>query len=92
LISNSLEGVYWINKYLDLKSCVKIEYIFIQKNTEVFYFNFIQIRNFNGPSRVVVTLVTDEDIPRPHAHKLVGKNCSEGTCIVELKTGNNTAT
>ncbi|XP_060071732.1 nuclear factor NF-kappa-B p105 subunit-like isoform X2 [Ylistrum balloti] len=52
----------------------------------------IKIKNYNGPARVVVTLVTDEVIPRPHAHKLVGRNCNEGTCIVELKGGQNSLT
>ncbi|XP_069124904.1 nuclear factor NF-kappa-B p105 subunit-like isoform X1 [Argopecten irradians] len=52
----------------------------------------IKIKNYNGPARVVVTLVTDEVIPRPHAHKLVGRNCNEGTCIVELKGGQNNLT
>lgn len=49
-----------------------------------------QINGYSGPARVVVTIVTDEDIPRPHAHKLVGKNCIDGNCIVELKGGNST--
>nr|AKC01669.1 NF-kB [Mizuhopecten yessoensis] len=52
----------------------------------------IKIKNYNGPARVVVTLVTDEVIPRPHAHKLVGRNCNGGTCIVELKGGQNSLT
>jgi hypothetical protein len=41
---------------------------------------------------VVVTLVTDEPVPRPHAHKLVGKNCTEGSCVVEVKQGQSTVT
>ncbi|CAG2228410.1 NFKB1 [Mytilus edulis] len=55
-------------------------------------FPAIKIRNYNGPSRVVVNLVTDEPVPRPHAHKLVGKNCNDGVCTVDVKTGQNTVT
>lgn len=55
-------------------------------------FPAIKIRNYNGPSRVVVTLVTDETVPRPHAHKLVGKNCTDGSCVVEVKPGQSNVT
>lgn len=47
----------------------------------------IKVHNYNGNARIVVTLVTDETVPRPHAHKLVGKHCSSGVCIVNLKSG-----
>ena len=33
----------------------------------------------------MVSLVTDEQVPRPHAHELVGKNCKNGICVVEMK-------
>ncbi len=36
----------------------------------------------------MVSLVTDEQVPRAHAHELVGKNCKNGICVVEMK-GNN---
>ncbi|KAH9508414.1 Nuclear factor NF-kappa-B p105 subunit [Bulinus truncatus] len=45
----------------------------------------IKIENYTGAARVVVSLVTDEKTPRPHAHKLVGTNCKDGLCTVELK-------
>ena len=44
-----------------------------------------QIRNYAGPCRIMVSLVTDEQVPRPHAHELVGKNCKNGICVVEMK-------
>ncbi|KAK7004971.1 nuclear factor NF-kappa-B p100 subunit [Biomphalaria glabrata] len=46
----------------------------------------IKIENYSGAARVVVSLVTDEKVPRPHAHKLVGTNCKDGLCTVELKS------
>ncbi|XP_062573284.1 nuclear factor NF-kappa-B p105 subunit-like [Saccostrea cucullata] len=55
-------------------------------------FPSIRIRNYSGSARIVVSLVTNEAIPKPHAHKLVGKNCSNGSCIVELKPNQNTVT
>lgn len=41
--------------------------------------------NYKGPARIVVTLVTDNVVPKIHAHELVGKNCQNGICVVELK-------
>ncbi|CAL1527447.1 unnamed protein product [Lymnaea stagnalis] len=46
----------------------------------------IKIENYTGAARVVVSLVTDEKTPRSHAHKLVGTNCKNGLCTVELKS------
>lgn len=57
-----------------------------------FFFDVEQIRNYNGAARIVVTLVTNEAIPKPHAHKLVGKNCNDGSCVVELKPNQNVIT
>ncbi|XP_005091024.1 nuclear factor NF-kappa-B p105 subunit isoform X2 [Aplysia californica] len=45
----------------------------------------IKIENYTGAARVVVSLVTDEKSPRAHAHKLVGTNCKDGLCTVEIK-------
>lgn len=38
---------------------------------------------------MVVSLVTDEEVPRPHAHELLGKNCADGTCTVTTKGNDN---
>jgi len=46
-----------------------------------------QIRNYSGLARLIVELVTDETVPKPHAHKLVGKNCVDGKCVVDVKPG-----
>ncbi|XP_064604065.1 nuclear factor NF-kappa-B p105 subunit-like [Liolophura sinensis] len=48
-------------------------------------FPAVQIMNYKGPARIVVTLVTDNVVPKIHAHELVGKNCQNGICVVELK-------
>ncbi|RUS85575.1 hypothetical protein EGW08_006658 [Elysia chlorotica] len=45
----------------------------------------IKVENYTGALKVVVSLVTDEKTPRPHAHKLVGTNCKNGYCSVEIK-------
>ena len=46
----------------------------------------LQIHNYVGVAKIVVKLVTDEQpIPRPHAHELIGKNCNNGECMVEVK-------
>ncbi|KAL8616973.1 hypothetical protein ACOMHN_041891 [Nucella lapillus] len=44
------------------------------------------IENYDGPAIIQVSLVTDENSPRIHAHKLVGKNCSGGICKVEVNS------
>ncbi|KAH3863816.1 nuclear factor NF-kappa-B p105 subunit-like isoform X2 [Dreissena polymorpha] len=46
----------------------------------------IRIKNYRGLARVQVSLVA-EDSTKPHAHKLVGKNCSNGLCTIETKPG-----
>ena len=44
----------------------------------------MQLVGYRGQARVVVSLVTDSDPPKPHAHSIVGKNANDGRCIVEL--------
>ena len=50
-----------------------------------------QIQNYQGRAKMVVSLVTDEQVPRPHAHELIGKNCKNGTCVVEINRSDMTA-
>ncbi|WAQ97288.1 NFKB1-like protein [Mya arenaria] len=47
----------------------------------------VRIKNYTGAAKMTVSLVTDEPSPKPHAHKLVGKNCTSGACTVEVKPG-----
>lgn len=44
----------------------------------------VQLCNYKGPARIVVSLVTLEDPPMPHAHSLVGKNAQNGTVTVQI--------
>ncbi|KAL5018885.1 hypothetical protein ScPMuIL_004607 [Solemya velum] len=46
-------------------------------------FPSIKIENYIGPAKIIVSLVSDTDEDQPHAHKLVGKNCKNGNCVVE---------
>ncbi|GFS09172.1 nuclear factor NF-kappa-B p105 subunit [Elysia marginata] len=52
----------------------------------------IKVENYTGALKVVVSLVTDEKTPRPHAHKLVGTNCKNGYCSVEIKANSEPIT
>ncbi|XP_072031955.1 nuclear factor NF-kappa-B p105 subunit-like [Amphiura filiformis] len=45
-------------------------------------FPTIKIHNYHGPVKVVASLVTREDTPRPHPHGLVGKDCEYGICRI----------
>nr|AEP33644.1 nuclear factor NF-kappa-B p105 subunit [Apostichopus japonicus] len=44
----------------------------------------VEIVNYKGDARIVVSLVTDEEVPKPHAHSLVGKHCCNGICTVQV--------
>ncbi|XP_041362807.1 nuclear factor NF-kappa-B p105 subunit-like [Gigantopelta aegis] len=52
----------------------------------------IRVENYSGSVRMVVTLVTDETVPKHHAHKLVGKNCNNGICAFDVKAANQNIT
>lgn len=39
---------------------------------------------------VVVSLVTKDNPPKPHPHRLVGRDCKDGVCTMKL-TGTYTA-
>ena len=36
-----------------------------------------------------VSLVTKDNPPKPHPHSLVGKNCKNGVCIINLDESND---
>ena len=44
----------------------------------------LQLVGYRGRARVMVSLVTDTDPPKPHAHAIVGKNANDGRCLVEI--------
>lgn len=45
--------------------------------------------NYEGPARILVSLVTDDNIPKTHAHELVGKSCNKGICLMDVKEAKN---
>lgn len=49
----------------------------------------IKVGNHDGPAYIQVSLVTDETPPKPHAHKLVGKNCTDGICKLNVESTAN---
>ncbi|XP_022087493.1 nuclear factor NF-kappa-B p105 subunit-like [Acanthaster planci] len=51
----------------------------------------VEIVNHVGVARIVVSLVTNEEVPRPHAHSLVGKHCNDGQCMVQVGPADMTA-
>lgn len=44
----------------------------------------VQLCNYQGPARIVVSLVTSDEPPMPHAHSLIGKNSNNGVVIVQI--------
>ncbi|XP_041035317.1 transcription factor RelB-like isoform X2 [Carcharodon carcharias] len=44
----------------------------------------IQIQNWQGEVKVVVSLVTKDEPYKPHPHSLVGKDCQNGICEVTV--------
>uniref|UniRef100_UPI00358EFB50 proto-oncogene c-Rel-like isoform X1 n=2 Tax=Myxine glutinosa TaxID=7769 RepID=UPI00358EFB50 len=48
----------------------------------------VQVLNYSGRVRLVVSLLTHEPPFRPHPHSLVGKHCEDGVCTMELEPPN----
>ena len=44
----------------------------------------VQLCNYQGPARIVVSLVTVDEPPMPHAHSLIGKNAVNGVVTVQI--------
>ena len=44
----------------------------------------VQLCNYQGPARIVVSLVTVDEPPMPHAHSLIGKNSNNGAVTVQI--------
>ncbi|XP_038642142.1 transcription factor RelB-like [Scyliorhinus canicula] len=44
----------------------------------------IQIQNWQGEVKVIVSLVTKDEPYKPHPHSLVGKDCQNGICEVTV--------
>ncbi len=44
----------------------------------------LQLVGYRGRARVMVSLVSENDPPIPHAHSIVGKNTQDGRCTLEM--------
>lgn len=44
----------------------------------------VQLSNYRGPARIVVSLVTVTEPHMPHAHSLIGKNSNDGVVTVQI--------
>ena len=44
----------------------------------------VQLNNYHGPARIVVSLVTVTEPYMPHAHSLIGKNSNDGVVTVQI--------
>ena len=44
----------------------------------------VQLTNYHGPARIVVSLVTVSEPYMPHAHSLIGKNSNDGVVTVQI--------
>nr|XP_014340151.1 PREDICTED: nuclear factor NF-kappa-B p105 subunit-like [Latimeria chalumnae] len=44
----------------------------------------VKVFNYIGPAKIVVQCVTVDDPPLLHVHSLVGKECTDGQCIVDV--------
>nr|AYP27512.1 Rel-b [Eudontomyzon morii] len=47
----------------------------------------VKLVNCTGPAKVRVSLVSKNDPHRPHPHSLVGKDCSDGVCEMDVSSG-----
>ncbi|XP_072120560.1 nuclear factor NF-kappa-B p105 subunit-like isoform X3 [Mobula birostris] len=51
----------------------------------------VKVHNYTGPVKVVVQLVTIDEPPLLHVHSLVGRQCKNGICVVEIDSEDMTA-
>ncbi|XP_051870516.1 nuclear factor NF-kappa-B p105 subunit-like [Pristis pectinata] len=51
----------------------------------------VKIHNYTGPVKVVVQLVTIDEPPLLHVHSLVGRQCKNGICVVQIDSEDMTA-
>ncbi|XP_038651596.1 nuclear factor NF-kappa-B p100 subunit-like isoform X2 [Scyliorhinus canicula] len=50
-----------------------------------------QIQNYTGPAKIVVQLVTIDEPPLLHVHSLVGRQCENGICVIQMEPEDTTA-
>uniref|UniRef100_UPI00398EC8F8 nuclear factor NF-kappa-B p105 subunit-like n=1 Tax=Pristiophorus japonicus TaxID=55135 RepID=UPI00398EC8F8 len=51
----------------------------------------VKIHNYSGSAKIVVQLVTIDEPPLLHVHSLVGKQCENGICVIQMDSEDMTA-
>ncbi|XP_072369089.1 nuclear factor NF-kappa-B p105 subunit-like [Scyliorhinus torazame] len=51
----------------------------------------VKIQNYTGPAKIVVQLVTIDEPPLLHVHSLVGRQCENGICVIQMDSEDMTA-
>ncbi|XP_072924097.1 nuclear factor NF-kappa-B p105 subunit-like isoform X2 [Hemitrygon akajei] len=51
----------------------------------------VKVHNYTGPVKIVVQLVTIDEPPLLHVHSLVGRQCKNGICVVQIDSEDMTA-
>ncbi|XP_078087730.1 nuclear factor NF-kappa-B p105 subunit-like isoform X2 [Mustelus asterias] len=51
----------------------------------------VKIHNYTGPAKIVVQLVTIDEPPLLHVHSLVGRQCENGICVIQMESEDMTA-
>ncbi|XP_048459926.1 nuclear factor NF-kappa-B p105 subunit-like [Rhincodon typus] len=51
----------------------------------------VKIHNYTGPAKIVVQLVTIDEPPLLHVHSLVGRQCENGICVIQMDSDDMTA-
>ncbi|XP_078405874.1 uncharacterized protein LOC144685340 [Cetorhinus maximus] len=51
----------------------------------------VKIHNYTGPAKIVVQLVTIDEPPLLHVHSLVGRQCENGICVIQMDSEDMTA-
>ncbi|XP_066572459.1 nuclear factor NF-kappa-B p105 subunit isoform X1 [Amia ocellicauda] len=49
-------------------------------------FPAVKVCNYTGPAKITVQCVTMDDPPLLHVHSLVGKQCENGMCVVNINS------
>ncbi|XP_043559627.1 nuclear factor NF-kappa-B p105 subunit-like isoform X4 [Chiloscyllium plagiosum] len=51
----------------------------------------VKIHNYTGPVKIIVQLVTIDEPPLLHVHSLVGRQCENGICVIQMDSEDMTA-
>uniref|UniRef100_S4RMI5 V-rel avian reticuloendotheliosis viral oncogene homolog n=1 Tax=Petromyzon marinus TaxID=7757 RepID=S4RMI5_PETMA len=56
----------------------------VQKFSGIILNGSMQILNYKNRAKIRVSLVTKSDPPKPHPHSLVGRDCRDGICEMDI--------